>query len=137
MKLELQLLRDGRVLFRWPIQAAEEGVGDFAGEIDEEDIEKLANLYSIGANERRLRVMSELMRQGEMSFSELLKVAMNPKLVRDCMEPLLREGMVIHERKRAPYRTSEKGAILALTMTAGVARLLDVLEEELGVEEGE
>ncbi len=133
----MQLLRDGKVLFRWPIRAGGEEVSELAAEIDDGDIERLANLYSIGANERRLRVMLELMRQGEMSFSELLRVAVNPKLVQDCMNPLLEEGMVIHERKGAPYRTSERGAVLAITMTAGVSRLLDVLEEEMGGEEDE
>ncbi len=130
-------MKDGNVLFRWPIHAYGEEVSEMVAEIDDEDIEKLANLYSIGANEKRLRVMLELMRQGEMSFSELLRVAVNPKLVGDCMNPLLKEGMVIHERRRAPYRTSEKGAVLAITMTAGVARLLDVLDEEMEGEEDE
>jgi len=136
-KLELQILKNGRVLFRLPIQGPEERAREFANEIDEGDIEKLANLYSIGANERRLRVMLELTRQGEMSFSEILRLAVNPKLVRDCVEPLMREGMVIHERRREPYRASERGRILAATMTAGVARLLDVLEEEFAGEDDE
>ncbi len=128
-------MRDGKVLFRWPINAVGEEASELAAEIDEGDIKKLATLYSIGANERRLRMMLELIRQGEMSFSELLKVAVNPKLFGDCMNPLMREGMVIHERRRAPYRTSERGAVLAITMTAGVARLLDVLEELEGKED--
>jgi predicted transcriptional regulator len=130
MGIELQLVKDGRVLFRLPVRAMGEEVEE-AVELDEEEIERLAELYSIAANQKRLRVMLELMKRGEMSFSEILRIAMNPKLVQDCMEPMVREGLVIHKGRGSGYRPSERGAAFAITMTAGFAKLLEVLESEL------
>jgi len=128
--LELRLVRDNKVLFSVPLVYARQETSEADLDIDEEDFERLASLYSIGANERRLRIMVELMRRGEMSFSDLLEVALNPKLVRDCMNPMVREGIVIHERKRAPYKPSFRGVVMATTMTAGLAKLLEFVEEE-------
>ena len=96
---------------------------------------QLTDLYSMAANGRRLRMMLELMRRGEMRFSEMQGIAVNPKLVRDCMEPMVRAGLVIHERRSEPYRPSERGTALAIAMTTGMGRLLQALEEEMEEDE--
>ncbi len=126
----MQVVKDNKVLFTVPLEYSGEGEGEPYQYADEEDIEKLASIYSIVANQRRLRMIMELMRRGEMSFSELLKVGLNPKLVRDCMNPMVREGIVIHEKKRAPYRASFSGMAMATTMITGITKLLEYLEEE-------
>lgn len=111
-----------------PIEGPARVSGLYMSDVDHEDIRRLADLYSIAANQRRLRIMVELMRRGEMRFTELLEFAVNPKLVKDCMEPMVREGMVIHEGRGSGYRPSEAGVALAMTMTAGLSKLLDYLE---------
>ncbi len=130
MTLELRLVKDGKVLFNLPIEGPARVSGLYMSDVDHEDIQRLADLYSIAANQRRLRIMVELMRKGEMRFSELLEFATNPKLVRDCMEPMVREGMVIHEHRGSGYRPSETGVALVMTMTAGLSKLLEVLDQE-------
>jgi len=133
--LELQIVDGRRVLFRTPIEPPAEHQGDVDSELDEGTLERLATIHSIAANERRLRIMMELMRRGEMQFSDLLLVAENPKLVTDCMKPLMEEGMVVHEKWGSSYRPTWSGSALALTMTTGLAKLLEYLEEEQGEEE--
>ena len=70
-----------------------------------------------------------------MRFSDLLQVALNPKIVQDCMEPMMNEGYVLHEGKG--YRPSEKGFALLLTMTTGFNKILESLDEEVGGEDDE
>jgi hypothetical protein len=68
MPLELRLVQDGEVLFSVPLDftAGEAGQPDI--DLDREEIERLVSIYSIAANERRLRAMIELTQKGEMSF---------------------------------------------------------------------
>jgi len=130
LPLELRLVKDDRILFSVPVWDPQ-GPLEIQPEMDDEDFMELANLYSIAANGRRLRMMSELMRRGEMRFSDMLEFAVNPKLVRDCMEPMLKAGLVVHDNRREPYRPSELGTALAIAMTTGMERLLQALEEEM------
>jgi DNA-binding transcriptional ArsR family regulator len=134
MTLEMRVVKDGEVLFAVPLDYPVEEARRPELDLDEDDIERLANIYSIAANERRLRAMVELIQKGEMSFSELLEVALNPKTVRDWMTPMVKEGMVTHEGRRTPYKPSFGGVVMTMTMTAGLSKLLDFLEQE---EEGE
>jgi hypothetical protein len=135
MVLELQIVDGKRVLFRTPIEPPVEQRREVGFELDKGTLERLAAIHSIAANERRLRVMMELMRRGEMQFSDLLLVAENPKLVSDCVKPLIEEGMVVHEKWGSSYRPTWSGSALAATMTTGLAKLLEYLEE--GQEEDE
>lgn len=123
-------MHDKRILFRAPIEGLRDEGDRLALELNEAEIGRLASIYSIAANERRLRIMLELMRRGEMQFSDLLDVAENPKLVSDCMKPLMEEGMVIHKKWGSSYRTTTTGTAFAMAMTTGLAKLLEFLEEE-------
>ncbi len=132
MSLEFQLVRGRKVLFRFPIQTDEgEGIGSDLG-LDEGEIERLAAIHAIAANERRLRMMMELTSRRETTFSDLLDVAENPKLVTDCMKPLMEEGMVTHEKWGSSYRPTEAGVAFAIAMTAGLTKLLEYFEAEEG-----
>jgi len=134
MGLKLQLVKDGKVVFSLPLPAQDESARQSLAEVGEEGIERLTTLYAFSANERRLRMMIELARRREMRFSDMLQIALNPKLVRDFTEPMLKEGIVVHEGKGwgSSYRPSERGVALALTMTSGLNRILELLEDELG-----
>jgi hypothetical protein len=128
---EFRIVKDGKVLCSVPLGETAEGQG---ASLDDGDIERLAQLYSIAANEKRLRMMSEIATRGEMRFSDFLQIALNPKLVSDSLEPMMKGGLVTHEGRGACYRPSERGTIIALTMTQGIATLLDMLEEETSEE---
>lgn len=133
MGTELQLVRDGRVLYRIPIQSYEEAEDGLLVDVDEEDLGRLSEIYSIAANEGRLRMMLELARRREMRFSDLLKLSTNPKLVKTCVDEMAHAGLLEHE-ERGAYRPSETGSALAIAMTVGLSKLLEALEEEYRVE---
>ena len=133
MALEWQLVNGKQVLFRIPIRIPAEG-SEPAPELGEEEVERLVDLFSVAANERRFRMMQELHRRGEMMFSDLLEVAENPKLVTDCMRPLVEEGLVEHEKWGSAYRPTRAGFVVTATMTGLLPRLLEFLEEEEDLE---
>jgi hypothetical protein len=134
LALELRLVKDDRVLFSVPVWDPEGSVA-VEPELEEEEFGQLTRLYAIAANGRRLRIMVELMRRGEMRFSDMLELALNPKLVKDCVEPMVKAGLVIHEGRREPYRPSELGTAVVIAMTSGMGRLLEAMEEGLEEEE--
>ena len=129
MALEWQLVNGKHVLFRIPIQAQAETTAA-EEELDEDEVERLVDLFSVAANERRFRMMQELHRRGEMQFSDLLDVAENPKLVTDCMKPLVEEGLVVHEKWESSYRPTRVGLVVTATMTGLLPKLLEFFEEE-------
>jgi hypothetical protein len=51
------------------------------------------------------------------------------------MNPMLKEGIVKHERRRDPYKPSFGGIAVTMTMTAGLSKLMDFLEQREGDEE--
>ncbi|HUI86665.1 MAG TPA: hypothetical protein VLY21_05895 [Nitrososphaerales archaeon] len=134
MTLELRLVRGNTVLFSVPVYDPE-GTVAVERDIEEEDFGQLTDLYSMAANGRRLRMMVELMKRGEMRFSDMMELALNPKLVKDCVEPMVKAGLVTHEGRGTPYRPTEMGVAIVIAMTSGMGRFLDALEEEMEAEE--
>ena len=134
MTIELRLVRDGKTIFSIPIDPSGEGADTGKLELEDDDMERLADLYSVAANERRFRIMHELTRRGEMRHSDILRIAMNPKFVHDCINPMVEGGIVIHEKKGTGYRPSNKG-FAYVTLTTGLSRILALLEEELEADE--
>ncbi len=130
MTIELRLVRDGKTIFSMPIHSSSEDADSVMLDLEDADMERLADLYSLAANGRRLRIMHELAKRGEMRFSDILQIAMNPKIVHDFLEPMVREGIVVHEGKRTGYRPSTKG-FAYVSLTTGLSRILELLEEEM------
>ena len=134
MTIELRLVRDGKTIFSIPINSSSEEADRGKLELEEDDMERLADLYSVAASERRFRIMHELARRGQMKHSDILRIAMNPKFVQDCINPMVEEGIVIHEGRRTGYRPSNKG-FAYVTLTTGLSRILELLEEEMEADE--
>ena len=121
-------MKGKRVVHRTPILAP--GLLGTAGfETSEADLRKLADIFSIAANQRRLRLMIEMMRRPETHFTDLLRVGVNPKLVLDYLEPMVKYGLLIHESKGSTYKPSLKGALVITALTDGFAGLLEAAEE--------
>lgn len=137
MGTELRLIKDGKVLFNLSIPTNETRGRREKLEVDEDSLERLANIYSIVSNERRLRLLIELARRGEMRFSDMLEISVNPKTVSESIGPMLEEGIVLHGGRGSCYRPSDMGTILAFTMSAGLGRLLAAFEEETEDEDDE
>src|SRR5438034_9218211 len=107
MTIELRLVRDGKTIFSIPIDSSGEGADKGKLELEEDDMERLADLYSVAANERRFRIMHELTRRGEMKHADILRIAMNPKVDDDCINPMVEGGIVMHEGKGAGERDAD------------------------------
>src|SRR4029077_739055 len=108
MTLEILLVRDHKVLFRFPV--APKGVRSES--LDDREIERVSALYAIGANQKRLKVMLEFAKGDELRFSDVMKIVMNPKLAQDCLRPLLKQGLVLHGERGSTYRASRRGVAL-------------------------
>ena len=134
MALEVRIVDGERILFRAPIQGLQSSGGSLALELGDETVDRLVEMHALAANGRRLRMMVELLRRGEMQFTELLDIAENPKLVSACMKPMVEEGLVEHEGWGSGYRATSKGEAFAALMTAALASMMDYYEE---VEDGD
>jgi uncharacterized protein YfkK (UPF0435 family) len=133
-ELRLVKVRGDEIVFRLPIHSIGDSMLD-DDELDEDEIERLTNIYALASNKKRLRVMMELKRGRELSFTDVLEVAENPKLVRDCMDPMMSERIVTHGSERgACYRPSDRGSAISQFMTMGLLSFLRALDEEF--EEG-
>jgi hypothetical protein len=125
--LELRLVKDNEVILTLPINRAVEDGEQFQSELAIEHASRMAELYSMASNERKLRMIHELVRRREMRFSDFLEMRVNPKLVQDCLGPLVDKGMVVHEKRGSLYRPSESGVAFAITMTTVVEGLMSAL----------
>lgn len=122
-------MEDNRVLFSLPLTsklAAEGRAG-----LSEADLDRLSKLYSIGSNRKRLRVMMEFAKGGELRFSDVMQLVTNPKLAQDSLQPMVKEGLVLHE-KGLGYRPSQNGLKILLVLTVGLGRIVALLEDETG-----
>ena len=98
---------------------------------DDAQLEMLSSLYSLGANKKRLTVMAELAKGGELRFSDVLRLVTNPKLAQDSLLPLVEEGLVVHESKGAGYHASKRGLPTMMILTVGLGRILALVERSM------
>ncbi len=89
----------------------------------DEELDELVSLFAVAANRRRLQIMLELGRLESAKFTDLLRVGINPKLVRDCLTPMIDLGLVEHEEGK-DYRLSEKGNLVVPALALLFPRLL-------------
>lgn len=137
MPLRICLMEDDRVLFSLPLpwRPSDAESPDLPFSLSEAELDRLASLYSIGSNRKRLRVMMELARGRELRFSDVMQIVTNPKLAQDSLQPMVREGLVLHE-KGMGYRPSAPGLRVLLLLTIGLGRMLVLLERENGGRKG-
>ena len=134
MTLRICLVEDERVLFSLPLPWS--GSRDLPIALSESDLDRLSRLYSIGSNRKRLRVMMELAKGGEIRFSDVMQLVTNPKLAQDSLRPMVKEGLVLHE-KGFGYKPSDSGLKVLLILTVGLGRILALIDGEPGVKPNE
>ena len=129
MSTQLLLRKDGKTLVTIPVPSpgAEPDLG--FGPV-EAMMGELVKIFAIASNERRLRLMLELMKKPETRFTDLLQVGVNPKLVQDCVGPMVEGGLLLHEGKGAGYSPSQKGALVITMVTRGMAEMLKATEAD-------
>lgn len=127
--MRLCLLDDEKVLFSLPLPWT--GTPELPFLLSEAELDRLSSLYSLGSNRKRLRVMTELAKGREVRFSDIMQIVTNPKLAQDNLQPMVKEGLVLHE-KGYGYRPSEVGVKVLLVLTLGFGRILALVDSQKG-----
>jgi hypothetical protein len=123
--IEIRLERDNEILFS-------SSTSNPNLDLEGCDCGSLAGYYSLAANEKRLKLMQELLKRRKMRFSDILQITGNPKLVGDCVNPLIERGMIVHDYDHN-YKITGKGDLISnylLVALPLIRRFLEKIEEE-------
>ena len=133
MKLKLQLVRDGEIIFEVPLSPMDWSRKHLENEFKaiEGDFQRFSKVFDALAHETRLRMMKSLMEEEDrtMSFSDFMRdLNLNPKLVWENARKL-KEGGLLEKIGRGRYRCSEFGESGFILISFALRRLKEALEE--------
>jgi len=133
MKLKIQLLRDGEILFEMPLSCVDWSRNRLKNEFNavEEDFQRFSKIFDALAHETRLRMMKRVMEEENhtISFSDFMRdLDLNPKLVWENARKL-NEGGLLEKVGRGRYRCSEFGESGFMMMSFALRRIRKALEE--------
>jgi DNA-binding transcriptional ArsR family regulator len=133
MKLKLQLLGNGKVLFEMPLSCADWPRGMLEDELSsmENEFERLSKIFMALSNETRFLMMKQLMVKEDhiVNFTDFMRgLDLNPKLVRDNARKLS-EGGLVEKVGRGRYRCSEFGEPSFMMMSLALRHLMRTLDE--------
>jgi len=133
MKLKLQLVRDGEVLFEiplsptdWPREQLEEELDAF-----EANFQRFSKIFVVLSHETRFRMMKRLMEEEDrtINFADFMRdLNLNPKIVWENTKKL-REGGFLEKVERGKYRCSEVGQRGFILLSFALRHLIEALEE--------
>ena len=97
------------------------------GQIDT-DLDDICGICDFFSNRKRVQMVTHMVRDGgnSASFTELLRVAVNPKYVSDLVNRSPGKGLVVKDGKG--YRMSPAGLGSFLLLSLGTSRLLKELD---------
>src|SRR5712664_4972185 len=129
MGLRFTLQNDDRVLLDLPLSESEwkprvkELVMKELGE-SEADIESLCEICDFFSNKRRVQMLSHMVKDcnNSASFTDLLKVAVNPKYVSDLVNRSPRRELVVKDKNG--YSVSPIGVGSFLLLSIAIRKLL-------------
>jgi len=133
VKLKLQLVRDGEIIFEVPLSPMDWSRKHLENEFKaiEGDFQRFSKVFDALAHETRLRMMKSLMEEEDrtMSFSDFMRdLNLNPKLVWENARKL-KEGGLLEKIGRGRYRCSEFGESGFILISFALRRLKEALEE--------
>ncbi len=133
MKLKLQLVRDGEVLFEIPLSPTDWPREQLENELQafEADFQRFSKIFDALAHKTRLRMMKRLMEEedGTMNFADFMRdLDLNPKIVWENARKL-REGGFLEKVARGRYRCSDVGQRGFILMSLALRHLMETLEE--------
>ena len=133
MGLRLTLHDGNRVLLDVPLtrhEGREEGSEAITQELDRigSDFDDICGICDFFSNRKRVQMVTHMVREGgsPASFTELLRVAVNPKYVSDLVNRSAGKGLVVKDGKG--YRMSPAGLGSFLLVSLGTRRLLEELD---------
>lgn len=91
-------------------------------------LDEICEICDFYSNRRRFQMVSHMVRQGDnsASFTDLLRVAVNPKYVSDLVNRPSRKGLVVKDGRG--YRMSAAGVGSFLLLSLGTKKLLEKLD---------
>jgi len=133
MKLKIQLLRDGEILFEMPLSCMDWSRNRLKNEFNaiEDDFQRFSKIFDALAHETRLRMMKRVMEEEDrtISFSDFMRdLDLNPKLVWENARKL-KEGGLLEKVGRGRYRCSAFGESGFMMMSFALRRIRKALEE--------
>ncbi len=133
MKLKLQLVRDGEVLFEIPLSPTDWPREQLENELKafEADFQRFSKIFDALSHKTRLGMMKRLMEEedGTINFADFMRdLDLNPKIVWENAKKL-REGGFLEKVSRGRYRCSEVGQRGFILMSLALRHLMETLEE--------
>ena len=133
MKLKLQLVRNGEIIFEIPLSPTDWSRPKLENELEafEADFQRFSKIFTALSNETRLMMMKRLMEEEDrtMNFAGFMRdLDLNPKLVWENARKL-REGGLLEKVGRGRYRCSGLGESGFMMMSLALRRLIAALEE--------
>jgi DNA-binding transcriptional ArsR family regulator len=133
MKLKLQIVKDGEIIFTiplslndWPREQLEDELNSL-----EEEFQRFSKLFTALSNITRLTMMRRLMEEEDrtVNFTDFMRdLDLNPKLVRENARKLS-EGGLLEKVGRGRYRCSDFGEPSFIMVSLALRRLMEVLDE--------
>ena len=133
MKLKLQLLCDGRILFEMPLSPVDWSKEKLESEFEAtaEDFQRFSKIFDALSHETRLNMMRHLMEEKDrtLSFADFMKdLDLNPKLVWENSKKLEAGGFLI-KTSRGKYSCSMVGQTTFIMMSLALRHLIESLEQ--------
>ena len=133
MKLKLQLVRDGEVLFEIPLSPTDWSKEQLEDELEalEDNFQGFSRIFDVLFHETRLRMMKRLMEEEDrtINFADFMRdLNLNPKIVWENAKKL-REGWLLEKVDRGIYRCSDFGQRRFILISFAFRRLIEALEE--------
>jgi DNA-binding transcriptional ArsR family regulator len=132
MKLRLQLVQDGKIMFDMPLSPTDWPKQELEDEFKaaEEDFQRISKIFDALSHETRLRMMRRVVEEEDhtMSFADFMKdLDLNPKIVWENSKKL-EEGGLLEKTSRGKYSCSELGETAFMMMSLALRRLMETLE---------
>jgi len=132
LRLKIQLISDGKILFEMPLSIADWSREKLEDEFiaSEEEFGKFSRLFDALSHETRLRMMRQLLEDENhtASFADFMRnLDLNPKTVWENSRKLEETGLV-RRTGRGKYRCSDFGQTAFIMMSLALHRIMESLE---------
>jgi DNA-binding HxlR family transcriptional regulator len=133
VKLKLQLIEDGKVLFEMPLSITDWSKGELESEFraTEGEFAKFSKLFDALSHETRLRMMRSLIEDENrtMSFADFMReLDLNPKTVWENSKKLEESGLV-RKTGRGQYSCSDFGQTTFIMMSLALHRFIQSMQQ--------
>ena len=133
MKLKLQLVQDGEVVFEIPLSPTDWPKEQLENELEalENNFQRFSKIFATLSHDTRLKMMKRLMEEEDctMNFTDFMRdLNLNPKIVWENAKKL-REGGLLEKVDRGIYRCSDFGQRRFILVSFAFRRLIEALEE--------